>query len=89
MTGKPVKRVDLSKLTPAQREALAQFYKDCRAAAPHMKEMQDTARKVFNAWLAAPEWHMNEGHKPEQPPPADPWSVKPEVNYVDHIEGAP
>lgn len=86
---KPVKRVDLSLLTDEQREAVATFYRDCRQAAPHMKEMQETAQKIFQAWLSSPQWHANEGQKPEQPPTQDLWSVKPEINYVDHIEGVP
>lgn len=86
---KPVKHVDLSKLTDDQRRAVATFYRDCKRAAPHMKEMQETARKVFAAWLASPQWTANEGQKPEQAPVQDLWHVKPEINYVDHIEGIP
>jgi hypothetical protein len=88
MSPKPVKRVDLSKLSPEQKQAVAKFYKDCQTASPHVKEMQDAAQKVFQAWLQAPEWVANEGPKPEQVP-NQMWSVKPEINYVDHIEGSP
>lgn len=84
---KPIKRVDLSKLTPEQREAVGSFYRDCQEAAPHMKQMQDTAQQIFKAWLASPQWTVKEGEPPEQPPPQDLWSVKPQINYVDHIEG--
>lgn len=86
---KPVKRVDLSKLTPEQREALGSFYRDCQAAAPHVAEMQRTAQHVFQAWLRSPQWQANEGQKPEDAPGQDLWRVKPEINYVDHIEGVP
>jgi len=82
-----VKRVDLSKLTPEQREALAVFYRDCKRVAPQMREMQETAKRMFAEFLRAPRWEAHEGQKPEQPPKQDVWSVKPEIRYVDHIEG--
>lgn len=88
LMAKPVKRVDLSKLSKEQRQAVVQFYKDCQQAAPHVKEMQDAARKVYEAWLQSPQWTAREGQKPDQVP-NQMWSVKPEINYVDHIEGCP
>lgn len=84
---KPVKRVDLSKLNDEQRQAVGQFYQDCQNSAGQMKEMQTAAQHIFKAWLQSPQWTANEGQKPEQPPPQDLWHVKPEINYVDHIEG--
>jgi len=81
---KPVKRVDLSKLTPDERAAFVQLVRDAQAAAPHMKEVQDTARTVFAQWLKSPKWGVAEG---EEKQPQDLWHVgAPAVNYVDHIE---
>lgn len=65
---------------------MAQFYRDCQQAAPHMAEMQNTMRDVFNAWLQSPTWVAQEGQKPPNVS-EDLWHVKPEINYVDHIEG--
>lgn len=84
---KPVKRIDLSKLTPEQREALGSFYRDCQQAAPQMAQMQQAAREVYKKWISAPTWEAVEGEKPERPLSQDLWHVKPEINYVDHIEG--
>ena len=84
---KPVKRVDLSKLNPEQRQALGQFYQDCQTAASQVGEMQQAAQRIFREWLKTPQWTANEGQKPDEPPAEDLWHVKPEINYVDHIEG--
>lgn len=84
---KPVKHVDLSKLTPEQREALGSFYRDCKQAAPHMKEMQHAAQIIFAEWLRSPQWQIVEGQRDGEAPIQDLWHVKPEINYVDHIEG--
>lgn len=81
------KLVDLSKLTPEQRKALGSFYRDCKAAAPHMKEMEQAAKVIFEEFLRSPQWSIAEGDRPSQVPPQELWHVKPEINYVDHIEG--
>ncbi|HWV45965.1 MAG TPA: hypothetical protein VN039_08105 [Nitrospira sp.] len=83
---KDIKRVDLSKLTPEQKQAVAQFYRDCKQAAPHVKQMQDTMHTLFQAWLQSPQWTVHEGTKPDGAH-QDVWHVKPEINYVDRIEG--
>jgi hypothetical protein len=83
---KPVKRVDLSALTTEQRAAFTQFYRDCQAAAPEMLGMQDAAQKLFTQWVRAPKWQPVEGETPDRPDQGL-WHVKPEINYVDHIEG--
>jgi hypothetical protein len=84
---KPTKRVDLSKLTSEQRAAFIQFVKDCQQAAPQVKEMQQTAQEVFDAWVRSPEWGISEGERPESAPRQSLWHVgAPQVNYVDHIE---
>lgn len=79
---KPFKRVDVSKLNPEQRAALAQLIRDCQQSAPDMKAMQDTAKQVFAQWLKAPQWGVAEADR------EDLWHVgAPAINYVDHIEG--
>jgi hypothetical protein len=83
---KPIKRVDLSKLTPEQRQALGSFYRDCKAVAPQMAEMQDAAKTFYEQLVRAPQWSVAEGPRDEDPDQSL-WHVKPEINYVDHIEG--
>jgi cell division protein FtsN len=83
---KPVKRVDVSKLTSEQRQALAQFIRDCNQAAPHIEEMKQTAQTIYQEWLRSPQWRIVEGQR-EGEIKQSLWHVKPEINYVDHIEG--
>lgn len=85
---KPVKRVDVSKLTADQREALGQLIRDCKQAAPQMAEMQQAAKTFYEQLVHAPKWSAAEGPR-EEIPDQSLWHVKPEVNYVDHIEGMP
>lgn len=85
---KPVKRVDVSKLTPEQRQALGQFIRDCKQAAPHMAEMKQAAQTIYEGLLRSKEWDILEGPTDETPKESL-WHVKPEINYVDHIEGVP
>jgi hypothetical protein len=81
---KPVKRVDVSKLTPDERAALSQLVRDAKAAGPDIKALRDTAKTVFSQWLKSPRWGIAEG---EGEQPQDLWHVgAPTVNYVDHIE---
>jgi hypothetical protein len=82
---KPVKRVDLSKLTPEQRAAFTQLYRDAQSVAPQMGEFQQMAQTLFTELLKAPKWSAAEG--PGDKPAQELWSIgSPEVNYVDHIE---
>ena len=85
---KPVKRVDLSKLSPEQRAALIQFVRDAKTVAPQMDEIRDTARAMFAQIVKAPKLGIAEAEPPGATrPPQDLWHVgAPEVNYVDHIE---
>lgn len=85
---KPVKRVDLSKLSPEQRAALGQFLRDSKRAAPQVEEMRQTAQQVFAHLLKTPEWQLAEAEPPQGERPQESlWHVgAPEVNYVDHIE---
>jgi hypothetical protein len=83
---KPVKRVDVSKLTAEQRQALGQFIRDCKAAAPHMAEMQKAAYTIYQGLMRSPEWSIAEGPR-DGDVKQSLWHVKPEINYVDHIEG--
>jgi hypothetical protein len=85
---KPVKRVDVSKLTADQREALGQLIRDCKQAAPQMEQMQQAAKTFYEQLVCAPQWSVAEGPRDETPDQSL-WHVKPEVNYVDHIEGMP
>jgi hypothetical protein len=85
---KPVKRVDVSKLTPEQQAALGQFIRDCKAAQPHVQEMQDAAKALYVQWLRSPQWSSVEGPRDGEVKQSV-WHVKPEINYVDHIEGVP
>lgn len=84
---KPIKKVELSKLNSEQRTAFLQFVKDCQEAAPHVREMQETAQFVFDAWIRSPQWAISEGEPPESAPQQSLWHVgAPKVNYVDKIE---
>lgn len=84
---KPIKRVDLSKLTPQQRAAFIQLYKDAQTVSPQMGEMQQMAQTLFGELLKAPQWGVAEGPIDGERPRQDLWSIgSPEVNYVDHIE---
>jgi hypothetical protein len=85
---KPVKRVDVSKLNPEQLAALGQLIRDCQAVAPQMAEMQEAAKTFYQQLVCAPQWSAAEGPRPEDPDQSL-WHVKPEINYVDHIEGSP
>jgi hypothetical protein len=85
---KPVKRVDVSKLNSEQRAALGQLIRDCKAVAPQMAEMQQAAKTFYEQLVSAPKWSVAEGPRDEAPDQSL-WHVKPEVNYVDHIEGMP
>lgn len=86
MSSKPVKRVDVSKLNTDQRQALAQFIRDCNQAAPHVQEMQQAAQTIFEGLVRSQEWGVREGPR-DGDVKQDLWHVKPEINYVDHIEG--
>jgi hypothetical protein len=83
---RPLKRVDLSKLTPEQRAAFIQFAKDCRTAAPHVEEMKRAAQAMFVEMVRAPRWRLHEAD--DKPADVDElWKQgAPEVNFVDHIE---
>jgi len=81
---KPVKRVDVSMLNPEQRRALSQFIRDCNKAAPYVQEMQQAAQTIFDGLVRSKEWVIADGDVKQ-----DLWHVKPEINYVDHIEGMP
>jgi hypothetical protein len=82
----PIKRVDLSKLTPEQQAAFIQFAKDCRAAAPHVEEMKRAAQQMFVEMVRAPQWRLQQADG-EQPEQQELWRQgAPEVNFVDHIE---
>jgi hypothetical protein len=83
---KPVKRVDVSKLNPEQLAALGQLIRDCQAVAPQMAEMQEAAKTFYEGLVRAPQWTAAEGPHDEEPDQSL-WHVKPEINYVDHIEG--
>jgi len=83
---KPVKRVDVSKLTPEQRQALGQFIRDCKQAEPHLQEMREAARTIHQGLLQSRRWDVGEAPH-DQPPDQSLWHVKPQINYVDHIEG--
>jgi hypothetical protein len=84
-----VKRVDVSKLSVEQRAALGQFIRDAKSAEPYIREVQDTAQEVFQAWLRSAQWSIVEGDNPEDAKPSKLWNIgAPQVNYVDHIEGA-
>jgi hypothetical protein len=81
----PVKRVDLSKLSPDQRAAFVKFYRDCRSFAGTRDEIAQTAHAVFQEFVKAPRWGISEGPTPGDQPQKL-WHVgSPEVNYVDHI----
>jgi hypothetical protein len=85
---KPVKRVDVSKLNVEQRAALGQLIRDCKAVAPQMAEMQEAAKTFYEQLVRAPTWSAAEGPTDDVPDQSL-WHVKPEINYVDHIEGVP
>lgn len=79
------KKVDLSKLSPDQREAFIKFYRDCRSFAGTREEIQQTAQAVFQEFVKSPTWEISEGPAPGDQPQKL-WHVgAPEVNYVDHI----
>ena len=62
---------------------MAQFIRDCDQAAPYVQEMQQAAKTIFEGLVRSKEWGINgDGVQ-------DLWHVKPEINYVDHIEGIP
>lgn len=82
------KKVDLSRLSPEQRDAFTQFYRDAHAVGPQYEEVIATSRQVFAQWLKSPQWHASEGRKPDQAP-SQTWSGAPEINYVDKFEGQP
>jgi hypothetical protein len=82
---KPIKRVDLSKLTPDQRAALAQFAKDAQSVAPQWEDMQRAARTVFEKWLRSPQFHANEGPLSQELPDQS-WTGAPEINYVESFD---
>lgn len=79
------KTVDLSKLSPEQREAFIQFYRDARKAAPQVKQTQSDAQTLFREWMRSPTWQAAEGQAPQDVPDQT-WSVKPQINYVDSFE---
>jgi hypothetical protein len=84
---KPIKRVDLSKLTPEQRDAFIQFVKDCRAAAPQIEEFKQTMQQVFVEMVRAPRWSLHDAEGAPPPGLDELWHVgAPVVNYVDHID---
>lgn len=84
------KRVDLSKLSPEQRQAFIQFYRDCQRFSDTHKEVQQTAQAVFSEFVKAPRWGVSEGPLEGDRPQQDLWHIgAPEVNYVDDIERAP
>lgn len=83
------KRVDLSKLSPEQREAFIQFYQDCQRFADTRNEVQTAARSVFSEFVKAQTWGVSEGPLEGDRPQQDLWRIgAPEVNYVDNIERA-
>jgi hypothetical protein len=87
--GKPVKRVDLSKLTAEQRAAFIEFATVANSVAGQRNEMMETAQAIFAGLVTAPQWGITEGARPGQQQPQHMWSVgHPQVNYVDHIERA-
>lgn len=86
---KPVKRVDISKLSDEQRAALGQFIRDAKSAEPYLRELRETAQDVFKQWMHSPQWSIVDGERPDDAAPQQTWSIgAPKVTYVDHIEGA-
>lgn len=82
------KSVDLSQLSPEQRDAFIQFYRDARAVGPQYQEMRSNAQTLFTQWLKSPQWQANDGQPPAQAPDQA-WSGAPDINYVDKLEGQP
>lgn len=82
------KRDKKIQVTPEQREALDQYQKDFRKAAPQIAELASAAKGMHQALLDAPLWSVVENPKPEghQDKP-ELWTVgHAKVNYVDHIK---
>lgn len=83
---------NLHDFTPEQRKVVVQWANDFRKAMPKIMEIKKAAQDVYDAYLNAPGWHIQEAPKPEQPP--DDHEVEPEgwkmgppkVNFVDKIE---
>lgn len=75
MVTKPVKRVDLSALTPEQRSALVATIKNVKAAAPQVDEIQQTALKVLQHLLATPTWSIRESPPPQGGRPQEGWDI--------------
>ena len=88
MTQRKPKRLNPLGMNSDQREALAKYQQDFKAALPHMVEFAETAKRVHEGMINAPVWSIQENLKPDAPV-QDPgmWSVgHAKINYVDKIE---
>ena len=87
---KPVKRVDLSKFTPAQRAALIDFIKTMKTAQPAATQMRQTAQILLDELIHAPQWQVLEAPRPENViPELGQWHVgAPEISYTDERPNA-
>lgn len=86
---KPIKRIDVSKLTAEQRAALGQLIRDAKTVAPQMAEFQKNARTIFEQFVRSPQWTLRDGPQPEGEVPDQNWHAKPQIRYVDEIESWP
>lgn len=77
-------------LTGEQQQALAQWARDYKKAQPAIESAARAAQRIFYELINQPGWRIAETQMPpgQQRPQESLWSVKPTVNYVDHIEHA-
>jgi hypothetical protein len=89
---KPVKRVDVSQLTPEQRTALGQFIRDAKTVAPQVEQMKQAAETIYANWLRSPTWNVVEADPPDGERPAESWDIgAPQINrlpdnYFERLE---
>lgn len=78
---------NINKLDGDQRRTLGKFQKDFNQAMPHIIGLAQTAQRIHQDMVNAPNWRIADTPKPDEISEPKMWSVgHAKVNYVDHID---